>query len=525
MQLFEKYGALIERDTALIEKVCHPAVPPRWSASPGLLLGSCATETGCAIEATYTSTPFACEQPPSGCEKESGSGTCELIAPREEVFRVVAHPAVTRICPTGCLHRSYQPPIEARAETCNATRGYSHGACTPTALNTEGGCASIDNKADCDGTRENEAGSADDCVWAVELECTLDSTQADAAERCKSDTEGSQPGDCYIISAVTGQDEVEAQCFSGGVAGEMTFPGAKEASVAPPSCSSSAGDCVTQGNFMGNCTMVGVYFDTMTEAVCHQCWDHWQYKVTDEIKGNLWPATIAIFALFMFMFVLVCVNYIVVDRIQDESESKLLSLFSYVLNGLVCLFGLLVLIAGSMLLYDLTNEENCPKGQDCTNMAVVGVVVVGLCIFLNTIVSFVGLFLTTRGAKLVGVALLRITNLVYLVLGLALLIVGIGFAIIAGALDAVNKQYEDGFDDVRRQYESQDPTICAGMSDVQCKKKIMTAAAGVNLWLVIILGIVCLSFLFVCFLTMQAFYIYKSKDEDEDEDEDEGGAD
>merc|ERR1712224_584818 len=110
-------------------------------------------------------------------------------------------------------------------------------------------------------------------------------------------------------------------------------------------------------------------------------------------------------------------------------------------------------------------------------------------------------------------------GLVFLLSSLFVLICGIAFAVIAGALDATNKQYEENFDSVRAQYESQDPTVCHGMDDAACRDKIRDMAASSNTTIVVVLGLINLSFLFVMFLTLEAFYIFKGGDDDDDDDD------
>ena len=73
---------------------------------------------------------------------------------------------------------------------------------------------------------------------------------------------------------------------------------------------------------------------------------------------------------------------------------------------------------------------------------------------------------------------------------------------------------------VRAQYESQDPGLCHGLDDETCKTKIRNLAAGSNTGVVIVLSLICFSFLFVMFLTLEAFYIYKSGGDEDDDDED-----
>merc|ERR1719218_103820 len=161
-------------------------------------------------------------------------------------------------------------------------------------------------------------------------------------------------------------------------------------------------------------------------------------------------------------------------------------------------------------------EDGCPAGQECTSSANLGIILVGVFVLLTAIVTIVGIFM----GGFIGMMILRIGNLVFLLSSLFVLICGIAFAVIAGALDETFKQYEDNFDSVRAQYESQDPGLCQGLDDDACKQKIMAAAGSSNNGVVIVLGIICFSFLFVTFLTLEAFYIFKGGSDDDGEDSD-----
>merc|ERR1719198_563422 len=151
-----------------------------------------------------------------------------------------------------------------------------------------------------------------------------------------------------------------------------------------------------------------------------------------------------------------------------------------VLSGVVLIFGLIVVIAGAIIMSDL--EDGCPAGQECTSTANIGIILVGVFVILTAIVSIVSTFL----GGMIGMMLMRIANLVFLLSSLFLLVCGIAFAVIAGALDETFKQYEDNFDSVRTQYESQDPGLCHGLDDQTCKEKIMNIAASSNNGVVIL---------------------------------------
>merc|ERR1711871_881577 len=132
--------------------------------------------------------------------------------------------------------------------------------------------------------------------------------------------------------------------------------------------------------------------------------------VIDDIKGNLWPATIAIFALFMFIVILVTINYYMIDNQRDDDDSFAASgipkILGLALSGIVLLFGLIVVIAGAIIRSDL--EDGCPAGQECTSSANLGIILVGVFVLLTAIVSIVGTFM----GGTVGMMILRIGNLV-----------------------------------------------------------------------------------------------------------------
>merc|ERR1711907_246337 len=236
------------------------------------------------------------------------------------------------------------------------------------------------------------------------------------------------------------------------------------------------------------------------------------------------PATITVFALFLFIVILTCINLYLVDiEVDDEDGWKpegIMKIFSLVFNGIVLLFGLIVIIAGAYM-YSTLSSDNCPEGADCTNWSVISIIIVGLAVFGTATVSIVAV--AVLGGTL-GCTMLRVTNVVFLLTALLTLICGIAIAIIAGALDESNKQFEENFDTVRAQYEQKDPNVCKPggqtLSDAECKNVIRGLVSEANTGVVIVLTIICFSFLGVAFFTLEAFYIFKAKGDDDDDDDD-----
>jgi hypothetical protein len=52
-----------------------------------------------------------------------------------------------------------------------------------------------------------------------------------------------------------------------------------------------------------------------------------------------------------------------------------------------------------------------------------------------------------------------------------------------------------------------------------CKTKIKDKAEGSMGGLLVVLGLICFGMLFIMFLTLEAFYIYKGGDGDDDDDD------
>ena len=73
-------------------------------------------------------------------------------------------------------------------------------------------------------------------------------------------------------------------------------------------------------------------------------------------------------------------------------------------------------IFGYQMRYDLS--QGCPDGESCTNSAVIGLVILGVCVLLTAIVSLVGIILGGG----VGMLMLRVANIIFLVCSLFLLI-------------------------------------------------------------------------------------------------------
>eukprot|EP01050_Picozoa_sp_SAG11_P015275 SAG11_NODE_1963_length_3992_cov_3.333676_2_plen_650_part_00 len=552
--------------------------PIAWSASINTITGSCSDRVnypnGCQDEegAPERSTP--CSTAATGCQVTNNAtmmGSCVLTQPAEARRLVLDDPGSTDYCDPGCTHTPQRAAIDPIAEHCVNNRGSTAALCVgndDTCAAATGSQAACEAAGDCeyhdtyncalnpdftDGTTDESErcvltsgastvpeptcldsnGAADDACTDVSSAGACEAQTAANSAACVYSWNWAYAGSyeyvatqqCSYVAPVAGNAQQVVSCeVPRDDAGEIIVglkhgDAAQAAAITDATCN-GADTCVVNQNLAGNCTQVGELFDAALEDECRTCWRHWQMVVADKLKGNLWPATIVIWSLFLFTVVLVCLNYYMIDNGENDDgdfePGGIVKILGLVFNGVVCLFGLITMICG--IYVNSTFSDGCPAGKDCTNWAVIGVIVLGVFFILTAILSLVGVIL----GGFVGKLLLRIANLIFLLLTLFLMIVGVGFAIIAGAMDDINSQYDDNFASVRQQYETQSPGICAGMDDAACKEKIKAKTQDSMTGLLVVLGIICVSFLVVMFLTLEAFYIYKGSDDDDDDDDEDG---
>jgi len=281
--------------------------------------------------------------------------------------------------------------------------------------------------------------------------------------------------------------------------------------------------------YAGNCTAVHVKIDHATASVCEHCWlDFKSYTIT-KIKDHLWPATYTVGSLFLFVVISICLNIFMIDNCDPDEEDDdedaadkwlpqgMTKMASLILTGIVGLFGLLLTIFGAVAYNELSGND-CPANTDCTNWAVVGIIVLGLFFFLLAGLNVAAVML----GGFIGKNIMRILTLVWVVLAFVLLICGICFALVAGAITSINEQYDLNFEKVREQANQADDTICpTSMKTAECKAKIKKKTEDAFEMISIVLGIACAGFVFVMYVTLQAVKIFKADEGDDDEDGDE----
>ena len=284
-----------------------------------------------------------------------------------------------------------------------------------------------------------------------------------------------------------------------------------------------------EASLAGNCTATSVEINHAAAKLCEHCWMQYKKFTIDKIKSHLWPATYATFSLFLFVVISCMLNVYMIDNCdpddEDDDEDAAdkwlpdgnVKLISLLLTAIVGLFGLLLMIFGIIAHSELSGGA-CPAGKDCTNWAVVGIIVLGTFFFLLAGLNVAAVML----GGFIGKNIMRILTIVWVVLAFILLLVGIAFALVAGAISSINEEYDLNFAKVREQANQQDATLCPkAMTDAECKNKLKTKTEGSFNTIAIVLGITCAGFVFVLYVTLQAVKIFRADEGDDDEDGDE----
>jgi len=267
--------------------------------------------------------------------------------------------------------------------------------------------------------------------------------------------------------------------------------------------------------------------------MCVSCWSEFEYWTVEQIKKHLWPATYSIFGLLLSVVISICLNMWMIENCEPDDEDDdedapdkwtpegIPKIASLALTALTMLMGLLLLIFGIVAHLELTKDDNCKSaGSDgCTNWAVIGVIILGGFFFLLGGLNIAAVLL----GGFIGKLFMRILTIAWTVLALLLLIVGICFALVAGAITSINEQYDLNFDEIRAQANEGDDTICAkSMSDTDCKKKLRERTEDAFSTIMWVLLFTCCGFIVVMYLTLQAGKLFKNEEGDEDDEDDEG---
>lgn len=197
---------------------------------------------------------------------------------------------------------------------------------------------------------------------------------------------------------------------------------------------------------------------------CKQCVYRCREVSIADVKKNVEPASLAVFCVIGFCFICIVVNDFLT---QTDDFGGLWKVLAWGFNGLVTLSGLVVAVlcgVGQGLLM-----SDCPDGADCSNMAVIVVLMLGVALLVVGTLGLIGVW------KEIPLFLKKV-NILLAAVSALLLLAGIMLAIVAGHMDTINGKSEEHFPEMRRQYESKDPTYCqiAGGASLPVYTKVRT---------------------------------------------------
>merc|ERR1719198_2928097 len=180
----------------------------------------------------------------------------------------------------------------------------------------------------------------------------------------------------------------------------------------------------------------GCTASTATLGLCRDCWQECKANNVELAKNNMQPAAIASLAIFFYFVITAALNSYALGMVDEDEEGEeefaiggIFGILVYVLNGIVAVLGLTLIIVGLVVLIK-TNKE-CPlePQASCPTTAILMIVIVGGVIKLKLLIV--------------------VSNLVFTVLCLALLLITTGVGLAAGVLGEASTQYDENWEEAR----------------------------------------------------------------------------
>ena len=210
---------------------------------------------------------------------------------------------------------------------------------------------------------------------------------------------------------------------------------------------------------------------------CETCDQVCRETFITSVSDELYPVSVLAYMMCFFVAVTAAWNSFVVlaHATRKDDDGKIVAkaiegmwaLVSYMLNGTVCMAGALLLVIGLLLLSDADADCRAQAGKaadlECAKPSVsfIALILLGVCLAVCALISTVGVQKTaTLHADFVWVNLLRITQIVYTVLGMLMLAAAIIFSLSSGALETANSQYLGRFEGVREHLDNANPDYC-----------------------------------------------------------------
>lgn len=199
-------------------------------------------------------------------------------------------------------------------------------------------------------------------------------------------------------------------------------------------------DDVDYSGLGGQCTT-----STATLENCQACWLECKDNYVQMTKDNMNAAAIAGVSLFFYFVCTAAFNSYCLGIENDDGDFSIEGfnkIILFVLNGLVALFGLIIVVIGVVVLASVNSDCPLEPQASCPTLSILMIVVVGSGILL--VAGFV-----LVGAVIQMKLLIIVANLVFTVLCLALLLVATGLGLAAGVLGEASTQYDDNWEEAR----------------------------------------------------------------------------
>jgi hypothetical protein len=422
---------------------------------------------GCVFTPSGTETLASCDGDDDGTgDPAECTGTADIPT---------CDPSAVSGCPAGCDSTPDNTPVCAFADPVaftgcpdGCTENLDTGAesCTGTATTIPGTCTGTATQPQCDANAVDRAGCAAGCTF----------TPAGAGDACELNGDSSgcavQGGNCVYTP--------------------YEAPSPRTCTVKP--------DCRDRDAIYLSCT-----------ACATDC----KEALISEVKSGMEPAAIVLIATFAFSVICVIINHYIVVNKPDGGIVVLLAL---VFNVLVTLLGLVVAVLAAYGQYLVVEE--CPSDSDCTNVAAIFAILLGMGLF---VVGALG----SIGTKF-GISFFMTTvNFVHSILAFGLLITGVFVLIVSGHMETINAKSEHHFPELRDQFESQNKDFCANpadpeqsLSNADCRLKMREEIENNMMVFGSALAFVAIGFMVTMYFTWQAIKML-SDDDDGDEDGDE----
>lgn len=371
-------------------------------------------------------------------------------------------------CPAGCDSTPASTPVcQFASGTTGCPDGCSSTAttCSGTATTTPATCTGTATTPVCDLNAVNQADCAAGCVF----------TPRGAGAPCQ----------------LNGDDSA---CAVQG--GDCTFSAFVEAT--PRTCTVKP-----------DCTDRDLLF-----ASCSTCVNDCKEAIITDVKSGMEPAAISLIVAFVFTVICVVINHYVRLHQPDGGLAVLLAL---IFNALVALTGLVVVGLAAYGQYLVVEE--CPSTSDCTNLAAIFLIMLGMGMF---VVGGLG----AVGTKFRISFFMTAVNAVHSLLAFGLLVASAFVFIVSGHMETINAQSEAHFPDLRKQFESQQPDYCKEpdnpaqpLSDTACRLKMRGDIEDNMTVFGYALLLIALGFMVTMYFTWQAIKMLHGDDGDDDDDD------